>query len=521
MDIKIKRLLKDLHNSDDDLRTLSAMTLMKLDFPEEETRNEVVSNLVKATQDENVSVRFFARKALDKISMAEKLMVSSVEGATVPIKDRLVSHNFRTRLSAVMDIKNKAQKGDDGIKEQYKDILLKMLETEDHPFVIAGLISCLKYFLEKSEANILSKFLTDSDNRVRSNTIEAIEFLKAEDAIPSLFSALSDNDNRIRAVAAKALQSFGEEKVFTELKKMLESPEEWMKGSAIYALSHIQAGEAIKMLMEAARNSSSPDTKAKAVIALANYCDSTAYSFLKGMSINGDGPAKEAAVRALKLMEEKYGSEPPATTIVTEDSVEEDKNESNDKQPEAAKEEDLATTVTKFFRRGKDEAIGLSNKAAINFALNDLRKQRDEHVREVGRSVYDLYQGGELEWQDLLSIGNEILRMNYFIQKYSEQPEKKATAAKSGEGFFAQLKSFFSPKTQEQKNSANQVEQYTKRRDDLFLRMGQLALRKYEDKEDDFKPKSLEAQYLTYQKLADRLEKEQKRLEESGSEEQK
>ena len=111
--------------------------------------------------------------------------------------------------------------------------------------------------------------------------------------------------------------------------------------------------------------------------------------------------------------------------------------------------------------------------------------------------------------------------MNYFIQKYSEQPEKKAAAAKTNEGFFAQLKSFFSPKTQEQKNSANQIEQYTKRRDDLFLRMGQLALRKYEDKDDDFKPKSLEAQYLTYQKLSDRLEKEQKRLEERGTEEQR
>ncbi len=518
MDIKIKRLLKDLHNPDDDLRTLSAMTLMKLDFPEEETRNEVVSNLVKATQDENVSVRFFARKALDKISMAEKLMITSVEGATVPIKDRLTSHNFRTRLSAVMEIKNKAQKGEESIKAEYKPVLQKMLETEDHPFVVAGLISCLKFFLEKEEASLLSKFLTDPDNRVRSNTIEAIEYLKAEDAIPSLFSALSDNDNRIRAVAAKALQSFGEEKVFTELKKMLESPEEWMKGSAIYALSHIQAGEAIKMLMEAARKSTSPDTKTKAVIALANYCDSTAYSFLKGMSLSGDDISKEAAVRALKLMEEKYGSEPPSTTMVTENEIEEDKNESNEKQAEGAKEEDLATTVTKFFRRGKEEAIGLSNKAAINFALNDLRKERDEHIREVGRSVYDLYQGGELEWQDLLAIGNEILRMNYFIQKYSEQPEKKA-AAKSGEGFFAQLKSFFSPKTQEQKNSANQIEHYTKRRDDLFFRMGQLALKKYEDKEDDFKPKSLEAQYLTYQKLAGRLEKEQKRLEESSSEE--
>ena len=521
MDIKIKRLLKDLHNTDDDLRTLSAMTLMKLDFPEQETRNEVVSNLIKATQDENVSVRFFARKALDKISMAEKLMISSVEGATVPIKDRLVSHNFRTRLSAVMDIKNKAQKGEEGIKEEYKAELQKMLETEDHPFVVAGLISCLKYFLEKEEASLLSKYLTDADNRVRSNTIEAIEYLKAEDAIPSLFSALSDNDNRIRAVAAKALQSFGEEKVFTELKKMLESPEEWMKGSAIYALSHIQAGEAIKMLMEAARKSTSLDTKTKAVIALANYCDSTAYSFLKGMSINGDEPSKEAATKALKLMEEKYGSEPPATTIVSDDTVVEDKKEDGENSSETAKEqEDLATTVTKFFRRGKEEAIGLSNKTAINFALNDLKKERDEHVREVGRSVYDLYQGGELEWQDLLSIGNEILRMNYFIQKYSEQPEKKA-AVKSNEGFFAQLKSFFSPKTQEQKNSANQIEHYTKRRDDLFLRMGQLALKKYEDKDDDFKPKSLESQYLTYQKLADRLEKEQKRLEESNSEEQK
>ena len=223
MDPKVKRLLKDLHNTDDDLRALSAMTLMKLDFPDAETRNEVVTALVKSTQDENVSVRFFSRKALDKISKTEKMMVSSMEGASVPIVDRLSSPNFRTRLSAVMDIKTKAEKSEEGVKEEYKAKLMEMLETEDHPFVVAGLISCLKYFLEKEEASVLSRFLSDVDNRVRSNTIEAIEFLKAEEAIPSLFQHLSDHDNRIRAVAAKALQSFGEEKVFTELKKMLDS----------------------------------------------------------------------------------------------------------------------------------------------------------------------------------------------------------------------------------------------------------------------------------------------------------
>ena len=520
MDVKIKRLLKDLHNTDDDLRTLSAMTLMKLDFPEEETRNEVVSNLIKATQDENVSVRFFARKALDKISMTEKMMVSTMEGATVPIPDRLASPNFRTRLSAVMEIKNKVQKGDEGIKEEYKQKLIQMLETEDHPFVVAGLISCLKFFLEKEEASILSKYLSDNDNRVRSNTIEAIEYLKAEEAIPSLFSALSDHDNRIRAGAAKALQAFGEEKVFTELKKMLEAPEEWMKGSAIYALSHIQASESIKMLMDAARNSSSPDTKMKAIIALANYCDSTVYSFLKGMSLNGNDASKESAVRALKLMEEKFGKEPPHTTIVTDNDVQETQSDNNAKPAETSKETDLASTVTRFFRRGKDEAVGLSNKTAINFALTDLRKEIDEHVIDFGRSVYDLYQGGEIEQPNILSVCNEILRMNYFIQKYTEQNEKKSSSSSEG-GFFAQLKSFFSPKPQETTNNAAQIEKFTKRREDLMLKLGQVALKKFEDKEDDFKPKVLEAQFLNCQKLADRLEKEKKLLEDTGSDEAK
>ena len=511
MDPKVKRLLKDLHNTDDDLRALSAMTLMKLDFPDAETRNEVVTALVKSTQDENVSVRFFSRKALDKISKTEKMMILSLEGATVPIVDRLTSPNFRTRLSAVMDIKTKSEKGEEGVKEEYKAKLMEMLETEDHPFVVAGLISCLKYFLEKEEASVLSRFLSDVDNRVRSNTIEAIEYLKAEEAIPSLFQHLSDHDNRIRAVAAKALQSFGEEKVFAELKKMLDSPEEWMKVSAIYALSHIQAGEAIKLLMDAARNFTNPDTKYKAILALANYCDATAYGFLKGMSLNGDDTSKESAARALKMMEEKYGSEPPNTTMVNDNEVQAAEAGASAKAPEATKNVDLAATVTNFFKKSKEEAIGISNKTAINYALSDLRKEVEEHIRDAGRTVFDIYQGGELESNDLLSIGHEILRMNFFIQKYTEQEEKKA--AKNDGGFFAQLKSFFSPKTQEQKSNASQAEKFSKRRDDLLLKLGQIALKKFEDKDDEFKPKILESSAMTCQKLMKRLADEQKRLE--------
>ena len=417
-----------------------------------------------------------------------------------------------------MDIKKKAQDEETKaeVEAEYKATIIEMLDTEDHPFVVAGLVSCVKYFLGKEEASILSRFLSDQDNRVRSNTIEAIEYLKAEEAIPSLFSALSDHDNRIRAVAAKALQSFGEEKVFTELKKMLDSQEEWMKGSAIYALSHIQAGEAIKLLIGAARTATNEDTKTKAIIALANYYDTAVYGFLKGMSINAEEPFKSTAVKALKLIEEKFGSEPPQTTMMTEEMQQETQSLATKKHSDdEEKSDDLAATVTRFFRKGKEEAVGLSNKAAINFALSDLRKDLDEHIRDVGRTVFDLYQGGELDSNDLLSIGHEILRMNFFIQKYTEQEEKKH--ARSGGGFFDQLKSFFSQKTQEQKSSASQVEMFTKRREDLLLKMGQIALKKFDNKEDDFKPKILEASFATYQKLEKRFESEKSRLEEQNA----
>jgi len=493
MDIKIKRLLKDLTNTDDDLRALSAMTLMKLDFPERDARDQVLASLIEATRDKNVSVRFFARKAIDKIKKTEKILKpGTVDSSEMSLEERLTSEDFEDRLEVVMYIK------DSGRSDQIAR-LIQMLEIEDHAFVKAALISCLKIFLTKDQAGILSRFLNDPDNRVRSNTIEAIEHLKCEEAIPSLFSALSDPDNRIRSVAAKALQSFGEEKVFAELKKMLDSHEEWMKGSAIYALSHIQAAEAIELLVGAARSAGHAETRIKAIVALANYYDSTAYGFLKGMATGGEGIFKETAHRSIKLMEEKYGAEPPVSTMLV-NSVESSSNEASAEAVGESAAEDLANAVTKFFRKGKDEAVGLSSNAALNFSVTDIKKELEELFKEVGRIVFEFYQAGGLELPELLTMGHEILRMNFFIQKYAEQEEKAAD--KKPSGFFEQLKGLFS-KSPEQKQSASQAEKFSKKRDELFLRLGQLSIKKYTSEE--FQPKSLEPYYLTYQKLQKKL----------------
>ncbi|MFZ5953274.1 MAG: HEAT repeat domain-containing protein [Candidatus Rifleibacteriota bacterium] len=501
MDAKVKRLLKDLSNPDDDLRALSTMTLMKLDFADRETREEVLEELVKVTGDKNVSVRFFARKAIDKIRKAEKLLkISMGNEGHPPLDEMLQAEDFEDRLQAVMQIKNEK-------KAEYAEKMIEMLKVEQHAFVRAGLISALKFFLKKEQVEILSSFIDDPDNRVRSNTIEALEYLKVEAAIPSLFSALNDPDNRIRAGAAKALQSFGEEKVFAELKKMLESTEEWMKGSAIYALSHIQAGEAIRLLIETARVAEHGETRIKAIIALANYHDLSSYSFLKGLAANGEGAFKEAANRAIKLHEEKFGINPPEISLLDRPG-EAEKAAENVSAAEGSSPEsnDIATAVTKFFRKGKDEAVGLSNKAAISFNVTDLKKELEELYKEIGKVAFDYYQAAQLEIPELLTIGHEVLRMNFFIQKYTEQKEQEA--AKKPVGFFEQLKGLFS-KSPEQAKAESQTEKFSKKRDELFAKMGKMTIKHYESGE--FQPKTLEGYYLTYQKLQHRLGGEPKK----------
>lgn len=506
MELNIKRLLKDLANPDDDLRTLSAMTLFKIELVDLETRDEVAAALRQATKDKNISVRFFARRALGKIRQQ-----NIEEGrATTPqesIDHALESEDYAERLKAVMSIAA-------GDKAEYREKLLFMLKIEKHDFVKASLISCLKKFVSKDQASLLSPFLNDPDSRVRSNTIEALEYLKDEKAIPLLFPALEDPDNRIRASAAKALQSFGEEKVFTILRKMLKSHEDWMKGSAIYALSHIQAGEAIQMLIDAARDGNS-DIRIKALVALANYHDQVSFGFLKHVAANNEEPYRGTAARALRLLEEKYGAAPPTTTLVSrpaETAAAASSEKSSQKAGEKAGEGapaagDLSGTVSRFFRKGKEEAVGLSQKAAINFAVTDIEKEVSELLKETGRVVFDMYQAGDLKIPELLTIGNEILRMNFLIQKYTD--EAKPQESSGGGGLFAQLKNLFSKPAASNPRAA-QAERFMQKREELFHKLGEASFQKYRVRE--FCPSALDGYFQTYMRLEERLQKERSRL---------
>ncbi len=511
MDLNIKRLLRDLANPDEDLRTLAAMTLVKIEIPDPDVRTKVLEALRGATHDKNISVRFFARKALGRFKDESALEDTR---PALPLSDlhaSLASDDFEERIAALMKIGQEK-------KVEHKDHLVAMLKSETNEFVRATLVSTLGGMLGREEAAVLSGFLNDPDGRVRSNTIEALERIGADEAIPSLFPCLEDPDNRIRAAAAKALSSFGEGKVFAVLRKMLQAAEEWMKSSAIYALSHIRAGESIQLLIETA-TSAPPDTRVKAIVALANFHDLTVHGFLKHTTTQAE-PMRSAAAKALKLIEEKFGGQVPASTIVKEQPLPEGASGAGvsgkasimgrtGPRPGGAKKPaekaDLASTVTQFFRKGKDEATApLSGGAQVRFSLTDVAKEQEELAKEAGRVVFEMYQRGDVKLSELLTLCHEVLRMNFFIQKYSEEEKKEQAET----GFFANLKNMFS-RAPEKKKQSDQVDRYNKKKDEIFLQLGKRAFSRMDDPEDDFRPLELEGFHKTWQRLADRVRESQ------------
>lgn len=495
MDVKIKRLLKDLFETDDDLRALAAMTIMKLDFPEKPVRMEVLAALMKATSDNNIAVRFFVRKAIDKIKRAEKLMENNQLPSELPVEELLNSTDYEERLKGVTEVSKQNDPA-------YKERLVKMLEIEEHSFVKATLISCLKHILDANQASVLGRFISDPDRRVRSNTIEALEFLKAEESIPTLFPCLNDKDNRIRAAAAKALGSFGEEKVFRELKKMLDSGEEWMRASAIYALSHIHAKEAIDLLIEAANKSMKEENATKAIIALANYHDLSAYSYLMNLTKHSNEHVREAANYAIKLAKEKFGQSPPTDTISKiGKSQDEDQTENLEEiKAQEAEQKNLSTTVKQFFRAGVDKTVSISEKTAIKYAATGIKKEIEETCKEAGQIMFEIYQSGGVDLPDILTMGHEILRMNYFLQKARQEKEKAEKNKPTG--FFEQLKGLF-VKSDEIKQKELNTERFAKKKDELLIKLGKLSFKKFETEE--LQPTVVEPFYLTWKKLNKKL----------------
>ena len=121
------------------------------------------------------------------------------------------------------------------------DFLARHLETEDNEKVRATIVKTIGLFGDERFISILLPYLEDEDARVRANTIEGLGHIKSEKLQAILRPFLDDANSRIRANTARIMASFADDVAASKdtFEKMLQSPDQYERASAIYALGEM------------------------------------------------------------------------------------------------------------------------------------------------------------------------------------------------------------------------------------------------------------------------------------------
>ncbi|MBF0406672.1 MAG: HEAT repeat domain-containing protein [Candidatus Riflebacteria bacterium] len=225
----------DLDNSEWEKRFLSlkkASAIHGLDdwkTLDGEEKSAVSRKIVALLDDENSRVRSQAAAAIANlhISEAREALVTALadpnEWVRVQVADALATVGNPALAQVIAD----------------------HLQDEQETHVRATLVKTLGCIGNEKMFPVLALYLEDPDGRVRANCVEALAKLKLEksELKKSLVKMLNDPSNRVRANIALALVSIGDKKGREIICDMLNSDEEYMRASALYALGELNASE--------------------------------------------------------------------------------------------------------------------------------------------------------------------------------------------------------------------------------------------------------------------------------------
>lgn len=210
-------------------------------FPDD----EVLGALVAATMDPDLSVRYFAKKSMRLVKKALESASGKVEKdySDDEVVSMLSDPDYKTRLTACTLV------GERMTKKLLRP-LLDMLKTEKNEYVIATVVKVLGKFGDSRAIPLIKPFLAHYDSRVRANTVEALGYIQVPEVYELVVGLLVDEDNRVRANVAKLLWKKDKLRVLEKLREMLKGGEDWMRDSAIYALSEIASTESRDILLK-------------------------------------------------------------------------------------------------------------------------------------------------------------------------------------------------------------------------------------------------------------------------------
>lgn len=160
----------------------------------------------------------------------------------------LHSEDFRERLRVLEYFES------EGI-DKAVPYLLKLIETEDHPWVISKLTKTTgllgSAYNNEQILDILLRYLKHEDDRIRANTIEGIGGLRSNRKLTILLDMMiKDSSERVKQMAAIAISFDDTVRALDLLKVMLESDNLVIAENALEALKRLDWIEADKLYRE-------------------------------------------------------------------------------------------------------------------------------------------------------------------------------------------------------------------------------------------------------------------------------
>ena len=300
---EIRKLVTGLESDVEDDRINACRILA------DEGDSTVLEILREVSFHDTVSVRYFARKAINVIAvrhgLPEVFRQSEIEEIITTDPSTGEVHfekaTFRAAIQGT-DVNRRLASLDKALElaaefgnEQVLDIILPQLPKADTPLEKSLLIKTIGLLGGKNQVRILTPFLKDRDYRVRADTIEALEYIGDPIIYPLIVPSLQDEDNRVKANAAVALRNYGKSPALSLLQEMINSEKVWMRDSATFALSRIKSPQTVKLLFSILKEEPKHSVYAKAVIGLSKIADRTLVPSLAGV-------LKKEADRRKRLM---------------------------------------------------------------------------------------------------------------------------------------------------------------------------------------------------------------------------
>lgn len=481
--MNFNKLVVDLKSHDEDMRIFACMSVIKSAEISFDIAEKLFELMLDLTQDSNICVRFYAKKALNRV---KEILTSNAQSSLEEEESYFVINDLRDTnfLDLQKNFEDYVQSSDPDRPtnelveliyrySQYNQPevvkhLLQILNTNPNNYIKATIIKILGYIKDTDIVIALTPFLNNPDPRVRSNTVEALERIHNPETIRLIIPLLQDADNRVRATAAKVLSSFGEDSVYSHLSDMLGSFELWMRESAVYALSQISTNQA-KFLLIRTLNDNSEGIKLKVMDALRNFPESDVLHNMELLTHSKDTAISTKASEVMKLIQldmEKGKMEAEKQKL--EKSLPFDFT-----SPQAMIAE--IDTQTMPFKPMEKFEIPIIDEVSI-----EKRLRVDPKVLKVYREIKNDYNQGLIKDSTLNKLLVEIERLDFSIQ----QREEKMAQSQNNEKKPSQLASWIDDnflKNSESAKHKEHLKRARKKRDELFHEIGEFIYEAYKE----------------------------------------